>query len=378
MTAMKSLVLLIVVFILLSNFSTVLNAQYFQDNTHLKYLTVFASDQPTLKHQLAKRQTNDETTPTPEDEAICNAQLSDVFCMVGITQGTIEALLSCNGVYRSIELAQNEANACAKGEGGQFCGSLWELYRIRASYIQWNCSKVLSLNTCPPNCRSLLEDFRNTLGCCINSYVNITGQYLGGSSLDYHIWNLCSVSLPPAACGNGPTISPPDNVQNCTNEDFFNKYYAENLCLPEKRQPYSDVLKRLGARFCGSVPPNYFEDLCSVDTNGIPCGLLYAQSSVDLSSLDLTYRSSYVSCTSNCRDGIATAKNRYGCCLGSLWFNISGEISALNPSVLKSCDIELPEACEGVIGSAMSIMKENDMLLIIGGVILCLQLIVIA
>ena len=372
---MKSLVSFTAVLILLPNFSTVLSAQSFQDNTlHLKDVAVFASVQPMLKHQLAKRQTNDETTPTPEDMATCNAQLSDVSCTAGITQGFVEADLSCNHTYRSIKQAQEVANSCAKGEGGPFCGSLWELYRIRASYISGNCSSVLLLNTCPSNCRSLLEDFRNTLGCCFNAYVNGTGLYSGSSSLNYRIWNLCGVPLPPAACGNGPTISPPDNVQNCTNEDSFNKYYAKNICLPEKRQPYSDVLKRLGARFCGNIPPNYVEDLCSVDTNGVPCGALYYRSEADLASLDSTCSSSIVSCTSSCRDGIATAKNRYGCCLRSFWFNISG-ISALDPSVLKSCDIELPEACEGVIGSAMSIMKENYILLIIGGLIMYLQLI---
>ena len=377
---MKSLVSFTAVSILLSNFSTVLSAQSFQDNTlHLKDLAVFASVQPMLKHQLSKRHTDDETTPSPEDMATCSAQLSDVSCTAGITQGFIEADLSCN--HRNIEEAQEAANSCAKGEDGQFCGSLWALYRIRASYISGNCSRVLSLNTCPSNCRSLLEDFRSTLGCCINAYVNGTGFYSGSSSLDYRIWNLCSVPLPPAACGNGPTISPPDNVQNCTDEDSFNKYYTENLCIPEKRQAYSDVFNNLGARVCVNyVPPSYFADLCSVDANGVPCGALYYRSVADLASLDSTCSTSNVRCTSDCRAGIATARNRYGCCLRSLWFNISGEISggisALKPSVLKSCDIELPAACEGVIGSAMTIMKESYILLIIGG-LMCLQLLVI-
>ena len=64
--------------------------------------------------------------------------------------------------------------------------------------------------------------------------------------------------LPPAACGNSPTVNPPDNVQNCTDEDSFNKYYTENLCIPEKHQAYSDVFNRLGARVCVNyVPPSY-------------------------------------------------------------------------------------------------------------------------
>ena len=346
----------------------------FQENTPLKYLTKFVSDHPTLQHRVTKRQTNDESTPTPEDMAICNAQLSDVSCTTGITQGSVEAGLSCDGIYSSIEAAQKDANACAKGEGGQFCGSLLELYRIRTNYIEGNCSRVLTQNSCPPICRSLLEDFRSTLGCCINAYVNGTGFYYGPSSINYRVWNLCNVPLPPAACRNGPTINPPDNIQNCTNEDLFNNYYAENLYLPERYQPYINVFKKLGTSICGSIP-SAVEDGCSVDANGVPCGTLYFRSVEDLVSLDSVCSTSNISCTSNCRDGITAAKYHNGCCLRSFWFNLSGT-AALSSSVLESCDIELPGTCEGVIGSAVSIMKENYTLLIIAG-LMCLQLLML-
>ena len=246
--------------------------------------------------------------------------------------------------------------------------------------VSGNCSRVLTTNSCPSNCHSLLEDFRSTFGCCINAYINGTGQGLPGSSpsyiLDYHVWNLCDVHLPPAACGNGPTISPPANVQNCTDEDAFNKIYAENLCIPERRQAYFDVLE---SSICGdsTTDISLFEDLCSVDTNGVPCGKLYYRSLEDLASLDSDCSTSNISCTSNCRDGITAAKKHYGCCFRSYWFKIStftgAQLSAsyLSPSVLRSCDIDLPEACEGLIGSAAVsiIMKINYISLIVTGLI---------
>ena len=366
---MKSLVSVVIVLTWLSNFSAV---QLFQETTPLKYLTSFTGNQPTLKHQsrVTKRQTNDGGRPTPEDMAICNAQLRDASCTVGVYLGLAEAGLTCNN--SNIEEAQRTANACAKGEGGMFCGSLWELNRVQANYMEGNCSQVLLRNFCPSNCRSLLENFRNTLGCCINAYVNGTGLYSGSSSLDYRVWNLCGVPLPPAACGNGPTVSPPDNVHNCTDEEIFTKYYAENLCLPKRSQAYKDVFNRLGTNLCGDSTANSTDDACSVDNNGIPCGTLYFQSSQDLAitRLESACSTSSVSCTSSCRNEITAAKNRNGCCLRSVWFNST---AALSLSVLKSCDIELPDACEGVISSAQSIMKENNILLSIGGLI-CLQL----
>ena len=155
---MKSFVSVLIVLIWLSNLNFILSAQFSQDNTPLKYLTRFASDQPTLQQRVVKRQTS---APTPENWAICDAERSNVTCIVGIQQGWVEARLSCNISYRSIEEAQRDANLCAKSESGQFCGSLWEryYYRLWSNNIRGNCSRVLTANSCPSNCRSLLEDF---------------------------------------------------------------------------------------------------------------------------------------------------------------------------------------------------------------------------
>jgi hypothetical protein len=375
---MKRITSIILVFVWYFNFPTVLSAHVrhvSQETTPLKYLTKFVGDQPTMHHRVVKRQTNDEIMPSPEDTAICNAELKDASCTVGIEQGFAEVNLRCN--LSSIEQAQKVANACARDENGQFCGSLWDRYRLRANYIEGNCSRVLTTNSCPSNCRSLLEDFRSTHSCCINAYVNGTGLYSGATSLNYRVWNLCNVPLPPAACGNGPTINPPGNVQSCTNEEVLNKYYVENVCLPERRQAYIDVLIRLGTNICGDTiyTPSYIEDACSADTNGVSCGTLFLQfleDSIMIDGLNSACITSNVSCTSNCRDGIIAAKNRNGCCLRSIWFNLI-IVPALSPSVLRSCDIELPGTCEGLIyGSAVSIMKEKYILPIAAGIIMCL------
>ena len=86
----------------------------------MKYLTKFASDQPTLQHRVVKRQIS---APTTGDKAICDAELSNVTCTTGVQQGLVEAALSCNNTYKNIQEAQRHANFCAKREDGQFCGS---------------------------------------------------------------------------------------------------------------------------------------------------------------------------------------------------------------------------------------------------------------
>jgi hypothetical protein len=44
----------------------------------------------------------------------------------------VETGLVCVSTYRNVEEIQKEVNFYAKGEDGQFCGSLLDLYRIRA------------------------------------------------------------------------------------------------------------------------------------------------------------------------------------------------------------------------------------------------------
>ena len=136
--------------IVLVNFSIVMSVHFSQVNPEspLRYLTKFTGGQPTnLQHRVAKCQSNDESRPTPEYMAICNAELRDALCTAGVDQEFAEAGLSCN--RSTIEEAQSVVNACAKDENGQFCGSLWERYRIRSNYIRGSCSGVLAANSCP-------------------------------------------------------------------------------------------------------------------------------------------------------------------------------------------------------------------------------------
>ena len=352
---MKSFVSTAIIFVCLSNFTGVLNARLFQESKHL---SIFASDKVTLRHQLTKRQTTDGSTATPEVMVQCSTQLSDILCTSGIAQRLIEADLSC-GMYRGIDEAQKDANMCAKSEDGQYCKSVLELYRIRQSnYVEGNCSRVLTLNSCLSACRALLEEFRSELGCCINAYINgstVLSPFYS-SSLNYSVWNLCGVPLPPEGCGNSAIISPPDSVQNCTSEDLFDKYYAQTLCLLEQRRQYTDAFRRLSTSVCGTliITPDNVKDLCSVNANGVPCGTLYYRSSGELSSLSSACSTS---CTSDCRESISAAMDSKGCCLSSAWFNSSY-------SSLESCDIEPLRKCDAVIGSAIPIMMEKYLILI--------------
>ena len=334
------------------------------------------------QHQLVKRQNSN--FGTPEDEAYCNARINDAYCSTGLAQADIEIDWACGmGSVSTIEQARQLANDCAKNEHGDYCQSAFLLFDVnntRLTNIEGNCLGVVMSESCPTACRTLLEDFSSRLGCCINTYVNGSQTQTSSASVDYRVWNLCGVPLPAADCGNTPTINPPDIIRQCTSEEYFNRIFAQNVCLPERGQPYIDAIVLdsrcnqtdfyLGAEYL----TNY---LCSMDDKGTLCVIRIDGESADIvESLDSICATSNVSCTSNCREGINRAKNFTGCCLNSFnssRYNIPGPPS-LSYGVWKSCGVGSPGFCASTLSlsAAMSIMEENHLyilFIIISGLI---------
>jgi hypothetical protein len=355
------------------SFTKSLQQENYPSLKHLTDVTNSANQNlhQTPPHKLVRRQTtqSDESTFTPENEAFCFAQLNAVLCSTGTVQGFIDAGLSCNR-DNGIEQAQIDANACARNERGQYCLSalsLFELAGVRYREIIGNCSRVLTSNSCPTACRNQLENFRSTLGCCINAYINGSMTIGYRTILDYRLWNLCDVPLPAEGCGNGPIVNRPVNVQDCTDEEYFNKQFTQNFCLPQRGQPYINAIV-LSSRCNQSLysTAELLVDACSEDANGSPCGLLTSDIIDDLNS-DCT--TSNVGCTSNCRDSINDVKDMYGCCLNSASFNMSTDSPpGLSYSVWKSCEIQTPGFCESSLslrGTAATIMKESHVAIIL-------------
>ena len=333
-----------------------------------KYLAEFINlanwNQLTPHHNLVRRQTMDEGTFTAEDIAFCTAQLQDISCSTGIIQGFIDADLIC-GRDGGFQL-----NACARNERGQYCLSALSLFDLRRNDIIGNCSLIDTSSACPTACRTQLEQFSSSLGCCINAYVNSSINYDYHRIVDYRLWNLCHVPLPTQRCGNSPIISLPINVQECTEEEYFTKQYTQNVCLPQRGQPYINAIV-LNSRCNQSYFPmlaEYLVGVCSADANGSPCGLTISETDA-IDDLNSDCATSNVSCTLNCTKSINKARDMYSCCLNSGWFNTStASPPGLSYSVWKSCGIETPGVCKSSLslrGTAMSIMGKNHITILI-------------
>ena len=245
----------------------------------------------------------------------------------------------------------------------------FDLNGIGEFNINRNCLGVLASNSCPSACRTLLEDFRSRLGCCINAHINDSRYPSSSASVDYRVWNLCNVPFPAADCENGPVVNLPDNVQECTDEEHFNRWYTQNLCLAERGQPLIDALINSRCNQTFFPTAEYIVNLCSMDANGVTCGLTYSPSTgPDLDELNSACATSNVSCTTNCRNNITDAKKLRGCCVN--WVNTSTHVPvpALFYSIWKSCEVETPGFCESPLslsGTTASIMIEKSNLIIL-------------
>jgi hypothetical protein len=345
--------------------------EFLQNAPNLKHLAEFINsanwNQQTPHHKLVRRQTSDsESDESTFTLAFCLAQLEDVYCSTGLSEGFIDAELRC-GRDSGIEQAQMQANGCARNERGQYCSSALSLFDPGRGNIIGNCSGVLTLNSCPTACRNQLKDFRSKFGCCINAYINGSVYTYGYSTvLDYRLWSLCNVPLPTKGCDNGPIVNRPANVRECTEEEYFNIRFTQYFCLPQHGQPYINAIV-LSSRCNQSgifSTAEYVVDLCSVNANGSPCGFTSILFDNDvIGGLHSDCSMSNISCTLNCSDSINDAKDMYSCCLNSAWFNSSiYSPPELSYGVWKSCEIETPGFCESPLslrGTAVSIMKES-------------------
>ena len=304
-----------------------------------------------LHHKTTKRQTTD-STPSPEDEVYCQSLIGSVLCSTGVEQGLVDADLSCGGIsWASI------VDRCPRSENGEFCSSafiLFDLGGIGRRNIEGNCSEVIQSNSCPSACRTSLETFKSKLGCCINTYVNGTRYSSGSSAVDYHVWQLCGVTLPAADCGNSLDITPPATVDSCSPREIFERRYTQNFCLPSRGQPYVNALLGNMPR-CSQYRHSLFGDadtaifLCSMSADGFPCGLFDEIVDLDVESLDLACAGSNITCTSECRESLENVTKDYGCCINVFNRTSFGPPPSLSYDVWRSCGVETPGVCESTL-----------------------------
>ena len=305
-------------------------------------------------HQITRRQ-----APTSQDLAYCNSITNDAYCSSGFGQRAADIDLSCGD---SIETVRLQYARCARSESGGFCRSLIYINSLSQRYLEANCSGAITSNTCPPQCRTNLEDFKSKLGCCINAYLNGSYYYYLSTGLivDYRLWNLCGVPLPAMDCqSHGLTFNVPASAQNCTSEELTSLQYAI-LCQPNIAQPYINGL--LKDTRCSQINLNYSKDIinaCSMNPRGEFCFIqteIYRNGSTSdyVSTLNSNCDSEISNlpqsgCRLTCRNELVEIKDALGCCVNYYnrsYLDYPYDRSSLAYGLWASCGVETPGFCE--------------------------------
>ena len=212
-----------------------------------------------------KRQTVDDITD--QDLIDCALASIDSQCSSGLIQEAIDISLECGQDASARVLSI----ACARNEAGTTCDEATTRITEEQLTMATQCTGVVQTGNCPLACSEFLRTQRNNLGCCINTYVNTTDNplYLQYRNLvDYRLWDVCNVDLPPAGCGNALAVNRPSITRSCTTTEYVNRL-VNYQCTSSAGQQLVDAL--LKNKRCYPIA-RLEADLCGRNENGLFCG----------------------------------------------------------------------------------------------------------
>lgn len=218
---------------------------------------------------------------------------------------------------------------------------------------------------CTTECKTTLQSFSGTFGCCIHS-LDIIQSSERIRALTPQLWEDCNVTL-PAPCNNAPQALAPLNVNTscsytCTLTQFqavFCKYQAAEA-ISILRECGRDQQVRLVSQLCGF---NYKGDFCpSVGNINVFSFFLFPTNELDDEYVLAVYDKcisifSTGICPFACREALLDAKERFGCCFNNInktslgVYLFPAEEGGVrdfltNPALWGECVVETPGFCE--------------------------------
>ena len=302
------------------------------------------------QHIATKKRETRQLSQSFQDTAICTSSLIDYFCSTTWAPTVLNQFAICGlREFHTNQASIDSRRTCAVSERGDFCGAAFTSYDqdgTRLMEIQNNCSVVLeSGSSCPSNCHTLLTEFKENLGCCINTYFN--GTQLSRevpAVVDYRVWNMCNISLPAEQCDNGLIIDNFSSFHRCSDAEFYHRVYGQALCTPSVGQPYVSFL--LNNSRCADLLTEAKDVVksCSFNEAEFPCELF---SEREVASLDSICESSFISgnCSSECKGRLKELSNSLGCCVNHYNTTDSSPLG-LSYNLWTSCGVESPRFCE--------------------------------
>jgi hypothetical protein len=293
---------------------TIVAASY----SHGYLLHMSASLKGLSQPHVAKRQTNQD---------VCLNVLSNEVCTNGFYEDYAYVATQCS----ESSTAQNLQDLCSRNSMGTICATVNEPDRFP---IQRACD---SSTTCSNQCRDLLNDVRNRLGCCVSVY-NSTDY--PQSIYRYSLWSMCNVEPITEQCT--PSFPLHDFIPGACSTDYQQQLYSRVICRTEFLEATNDALQQTP----GCNPFFNTQDLsfCAVDEQGRYCELSDLFLHVQLAQ---TACDNSENCNSTCIETLTDTISTAGCCFISTYNNTEVERwDWLSYDFWQECGLTSPGFCE--------------------------------
>ena len=200
---------------------------------------------------------------------------------------------------------------CSLKEEGVFCT---EIFAPNSIVIPPACVNV---SLCTSDCRAALVQ---RYGCCLNMQLTENVQLEDYPEL-LRLWELCTFDVSyscPLAIPELPETIP---IVQCLGQSMINEFTSEGICKTNLGYT-QDLVNQAVVNTCfesrlrfGLIP--YL--ICEL--NGMEyCSQLRRHDTTGLDGNIPRYCSTSANCTSECRDSLIQAKERFGCCANSMFY----------------------------------------------------------
>ena len=162
-------------------------------------------------HKIHKRQAD------PEQFRRCQGTIWAQQCTNGQAQELADLALQC----RQSQAAQDLFNSCQRNPMGVYCGiATGHEITGEEDAIVAACRGSI----CSSQCRNLLMNIRNELGCCINVILNDTSSpFYNPTAFRYSLWASCGVEPVPNNCMSTLIRRPTSIDPSCTLSDYIQR-----------------------------------------------------------------------------------------------------------------------------------------------------------
>lgn len=249
----------------------------------------------------------------------------------------------------------SESYECTRHENGTLCEVLRSRYfnnynrdTYYNSYDPDPSGYCSSNSSCDQQCSELLQQLKNTWGCCFHSVINALHELT-----DYSIWNTCGIQ-PPESCSEPPDFNLEANdLADCFNKKQRVQLQRQLLCTPLSQQIKTSIA--VNEANCGSYL-RYIASLCAWKDKTSCYELMFYSYETEIFHAinEVCHRVSYTGCTQDCKMLLQSLHDQVGCCLHALtfhptrcWENHDLERPGLPDSHWHSCGIEPPGLCPG-------------------------------